>query len=226
MKSIFIDHQASANDLLKATATAIANTINWTLSSNEDETEFYLRKDISDIYIKMEVKSNVIYTYFVNEPNGSNTSSHSWLSLTFNSSNVYYIYVIDTGISIALGGSCGTNSPQVPKLSGVLTQNTNGNYMGINVNSNAIYIIGEAGTRNNLSILANYTSPIFSTSLVKMPDFFNACMYKELYYFMSSSVSKTSNMRLYISGKYYRPIGDVSGVGASYIFAIPDDDQN
>jgi len=197
MKTIAIDKQESAVGLAQAFGAALANELGWTVENTSDGAT--VKKEGINIYFKFRGSGSTVYLgvsngYAVIESGGTSYAADA----------TYNLYVLKSAEgTIAVGH--GKTTTYV-NLINIIAQNEAGEYVGIalapsSAASRAIRGLDTAG-KSEITIMPISDSGV-CTSVVKYPDIWGACMFKDLYAVVSCPY-KSVDCVFYLGGKYYR----------------------
>ena len=210
INSIEIPPQESIEALAAAMAEALAGALGWTKSGGD------VTKPGTGMRFAFVAENYAVSLYVANANCRTSTSSSNTTG-GFSTSSTYYVDYISTESSVAAGIR---PAGAAIIMTNVIAENTAGENKTIEIHT----------ATGNYSILAylaeNYSSaktiylPIntreeCATSIVKMPDIFGGCMFRDLYIELSCPY-QSSDKVYYIGGKYFRHIG--LGKGG---FALP-----
>ncbi len=196
MKTIAIGAQASAQDLMKAYAAALAEEIGWTAEDVSADVS-RVKKEGINIFFEIAVTKST-YLYFKTANGYADISDDGF---AHNSNKTYNLHVLKSADgTIAVGLS---DTGTFRGLTHIIAQNTAGDYVGIVIrNTNVTSIRGvELSTKPVMTITP--VSSTACTSIIKLPDIGGACMFKDLYAVVSCPFQST-NRAFYIDGKRYR----------------------
>ena len=197
INSIEIPPQESAEALAAAMADALAGGLGWTQSGNDViKTETGLRfAFLAPAGIKLAVGNAAAYI-------DSNNS------IVFSAASTYYVDYIRTDSAVAAGIRVAGGTIV---LANIIAENTAGEHkaigvMSLNGNTTVLYYLAEDYTNSKTMFLPLNTSADCATSIVKMPDIFGGCMFRDLYIELSCPY-RAKDKVYYIGGKYYRHVG-------------------
>ncbi|MCM1276791.1 MAG: hypothetical protein NC299_15765 [Lachnospiraceae bacterium] len=214
-KTISIGKQGSRNDLAKAFAAALAEELGWEQSSSTSDVQ-YVRKPNSEAYFAFCADGSVVWV--VSDIGGiaakSSSSIHNTVPWTSN--NTYCLDIAFGKASVAVGIR---KSDSALKLTTIIAENEKGEDKAIDYHSNSSsgaypydYYADGFVEGKEYRLTANRDADT-GVSLVKAPDIYGGCVFKDLYIVCSTPFSGT-NQTFCIDGKYYRYVsGDVKDGG-------------
>lgn len=193
LNTITIAKQETAAAMVEAMASALGEALGWTV----DGGSVWQSAEKTGLRFYFWYSGSIIYLAVGNE-NGSSYWGNTG-TIAFRTSEHYCVnYIKSTNIIVV--GANGYNA--APRLSAIIAQNADGDWKGI---TNGSYYAADSLSVKSIPIAYSNAAGI-STSLVKCPDFWGGCMFKELYMVLSCPSTDIDKV-LYIDGKYFRYIG-------------------
>lgn len=212
INSIEITPQESAAALAAAMAESLANALGWTLSGNN------VIKPGTGMRFAFVAENGWVSLYVANANYWTSVSSSNTTG-GFNTASTYFVDYIRTESTVAAGIR---PAGKVIKMTNIIAENTVGESKAIEIHTatgstaTLVYLAENYSSAKTFYLPCN-TSEESATAIVKMPDIFGGCMFRDLYAELSCPY-KSSDKVYYIGGKYYRHIGWGNGG-----FALPVD---
>ena len=210
INTITIEPQEDASSLAAAMASALANALGWDLQDDG----VTLFKTGTSLGFYFYVSSSTVRLSIANSTAVGNTAG---AAVSYTADYYYYVdYVVTSSGTVAYGARRSDGSPG---LYCMIAPNTAAEDVAIQVATNTAYLLRETDAAYKSHVLSTYVSTSgCGTSIVKYPDVFGSCMFKDVYYMMSCPYTGTTDKVFYIGGKYHRYAGSGSAYGG---FALP-----